>query len=169
MTISCFPLGLVLLNAASARAEEPALYEAEVSLGYGVEMSGDGGMTTTRKTPLTIAATAAIAVRDEPRLLAFGGLVAETIEKNAVGATAGVRLEPMIETAMKIRVGGGATYLFAPYTMWGATGSVGACKRGKLALCGDLALTAYFAGSDLAPGRTVTEVQAVIGVAFDAM
>ena len=152
-----------------ATSEEPALYEAEVSVGYGVEMSGDGGMTVARKSSLTIAATAAIAVREEPRLLAFGGLVAEALEKNAVGATAGVRIEPALPTKLKLRMGGGATYLFAPYTMWGATATLGACKRGSVGLCGDLAMTAYFAGTDLAEGRTVTEVQAVIGVVFDAL
>jgi hypothetical protein len=51
------------------------------------------------------------------------------------------------------------------------TASGGACKRMSrlLNLCGDAQLTAYFAGSDLADGRTVTQFQLVLGALFDAL
>jgi hypothetical protein len=70
-----------------------------------------------------------------------------------------------------IRVSAGATYMFAPFTLWGATAAVGGCARGKfgqLGLCGDLEMTAFFAGTDLAEGRTVTQISAKLGVSFDA-
>jgi hypothetical protein len=156
---------LVLAMTSSAYAEEPSLWEAELRLGYGLAMGGGGGMTSTRATPLSITAIGSMAIQDQPRLAAYGGLVAETLDRNAAGVVAGVRLSPLDG---KLRLSGGATYLFAPYTLWGATASGGVCKRGRgLGVCGDLQLTTYFAGTDLAPGHTVTQVQAVVGMVFD--
>jgi hypothetical protein len=34
-------------------------------------------------------------------------------------------------------------------------------------VCGDAQVTAYFAGTDLAPGHTVLQAQLVIGFAFE--
>lgn len=130
-------------------------------------MSGGGGMTTARTTPLTITAQGALLVRDEPQLAAFGGLVVETLDKSSVGAVAGMRLTGLDRA---VRLAGGATTIIAPYTLWGAVASGGACKRNRgMGLCGDIQLTAYFAGTDLAAGRTVTHVQAVLSMVFDAL
>ena len=147
---------------------QPALGEVEVRLGYGLSMGGgSGGMPSRRPTPLTITLTGAMAIRDEPRLLAYGGLVAEALDRNSIGAVAGVRLT---RADSKLRFSGGAAYIFAPFTLWGATASGGMCflrKHGK-ALCGDLQVTAYFTGNDLAEAHTVTQVQGVLGMVFDA-
>ncbi|MEO8698399.1 MAG: hypothetical protein ABI867_00110 [Kofleriaceae bacterium] len=160
-------LGLaILLSAGTAHADEPALWEAELRLGYGLAVGGGGGMTSTKSTPLSVTAIGAMAIQDEPRMAAYGGLTVETLDRNAVGAVAGVRLAPFDG---KVRLSGGGTWIFAPYTLWGATASGGVCRRSRgLGLCGDLQLTAYFAGTDLAEGHTVTQIQAVVGVVFDA-
>lgn len=147
----------------------PPLWSVELRFGKGVEMGGGGEMTTTRSAPLTVSAIVAVAVRDEPWINAYGGMVAELIDRNAVGAVAGLQV-PVRGTP--IRLSGGATYMFSPFTLWGASAAVGGCARGKLGqlrLCGDLELTSFFAGTDLAEGRTVTQVQARLGVAFDAL
>jgi hypothetical protein len=155
-----------ILLALATPAHAESLWEAELRVGYGVSAAGSGGMTTMRSTPLTVGAIGAIAIRDEPRMFAYGGLTAETLDRNAIGAVAGVRLEPR---GTPVRLAGGAAYMIAPFSLLGATGSVGACLRGSLTICGDLQLTAYFAGSDLAEGRTVTQVQGVLGLVFDAL
>lgn len=163
MTAAVRVLLAIMLLAAPAVAEP--LADAELRLGYGVAMSGGGGMTTARTTPLTITAQGALLVRDEPQLAAFGGLVVETLDKSSVGAVAGMRLTGLDRA---IRLAGGATTIIAPYTLWGAVASAGVCKRNRIGICGDLQLTAYFAGTDLAEGRTVTHVQAVLSMVFDA-
>lgn len=160
---------MVLLLSATAHASpaDETLGEAELRLGYGIAVGGgEGGMTTKRPTPLTITALGAIATSDEPHTSAFGGFVIETLDRSSVGVTAGVRLQP----TRAIRLAAGGTWMFAPYTLWGATGSVGACARGKakLGLCGDVQLTTYFAGTDLTDGRATTQIQAVVGMTFDA-
>lgn len=159
-------LVVVLLLGSTASAEP--LAEAEVQVGYGMSFGGGiGGVASRRPTPLTIRLTGAMAFRDEPRLSAFGGLVTETLDRNSIGATAGVRLT---RPGSKLRFSAGATYIFAPFTLWGATGSGGACflrKRGW-GICTDLQLTAFFSGNDLAEGHTVTQIQGVVGMVFDA-
>lgn len=157
---------LVLAASPPARADEvPPLWEAELRLGYGVALGGSGDMTSSRTSPLTITALGAVAIDADPPLSAFGGLVVETLDRNSVGGTAGVRLG-----LGPLRLAGGGTVLIAPDTLWGATASTGACRRvaKRLAACGDVVLTSFFAGGDLAPGHTVTQVQAVLGMVFDA-
>lgn len=153
---------------APARADDGhlPLLEGELRFGYGLSMGGGGGKMVTRPTPLNVIATAAIAVRDQPRIYGYGGLAAETLDRNAVGAVAGVRVVPAVS---RLRLAAGAAWWFAPYTMYGATASVGACWRRSLGVCGDLQLATYFAGSDLASGHTVTQAQAMVGVVFDAL
>lgn len=144
------------------------MWEAELRLGYGVSVAGSGGMTSTRPTPLTIQAIGSVAISDEPAMATYGGLAVETLDRSSVGAVAGVRLSPHDS---RLRLTGGGIWVFAPYTLWGATASGGACRRhtGSIGICGDLQLTAYFAGTDLAPGHTVTQIQAVLGMVFDAL
>ncbi|MBC7978650.1 MAG: hypothetical protein H7138_27000, partial [Myxococcales bacterium] len=61
--------------------------------------------------------------------------------------------------------------LVAPDSLLGATASGGLCRRQtrSIGLCGDLQVTAYFAGGDLAEGRTVTQIQLVLGAVFDVL
>jgi hypothetical protein len=48
--------------------------------------------------------------------------------------------------------------------------SLGTCKRFAKTMqgCGSAELTSYFAGDDLPMGHTVTQIQLVLGVVFDA-
>jgi hypothetical protein len=159
-------LGALVVLEGHAHAEN-GLLQAELRLGYGVSMGGGGGHMATRATPLNVAAIAALAIRDEPRVYAYGGLAAETLDRNTVGALGGVRLAP---SGSPLRLAAGAAWWFAPYTLYGATASGGACwRRSGIGVCGDIQLAVYVAGSDLAEGRTLTQVQGVLGVVFDAL
>ncbi len=151
---------------AAARAEPQPLWAGEVRLGGGVSLSSAQGQMGMRRSPLTIAATAAIAVHDVPPLAVVGGLYLETLDRTAAGATAALRLTPGAHMRLAI----GATLLVAPYSLYGATGSVGACQRASagLAFCGDLEITTFIAGSDLAEDHAVTQVQLIGAVRFDA-
>jgi hypothetical protein len=144
------------------------LWQAELRAGYGVAVGGSGAAMSTRPTPLTLAAIASFAFNEDPPLAGYGGLLIETLDRSAVGAAFGVTLAPR---GSRLRLSGGGSLLVEPYTLWGATTSAGACLHATLQtrLCGDLQLTAYFAGSDLADGHTVTQVQLVIGLVFDAL
>lgn len=160
------PALLASLAIAPPAAAEP-LYQADLQLGYGLAMSGSGTGRSRRASPLTITATAAIALDDAPPLLGYGGMVVEALDRNAVGVAAGVRVRP---TGGRLRLAGGGVAMIAPYSLWGATASGGACARtgARAAVCADVQLTAFFAGSDLADGHAVTQVQAVIGLELDA-
>jgi hypothetical protein len=146
---------------------DPQLWDGELRMGYGVAIGDDGGKTmTTRGSPFSIAAIAAVAINDEPPLWAFGGITLETLNRNSVGGVAGVRLEPE-GTPLRFSVGG--TYIIAPYTLWGALASGGYCHHTKhtFTLCGDVQLTSYFSGTDLPKGHMVTEAQLVFGMVID--
>jgi hypothetical protein len=158
-------LAPALLAPAPPASAEP-LSEAELRVGYGLAFSGSGASAGARSTPLTMTATGSIAISDLPPLAAFGGVVLEALDRAAAGATAGVRF-----TSGRLRLAGGGTAIVAPRTLWGAMASGGACRRAsaQVELCGDLELTAFIAGSDLAPGRSVTQVQAVLAVVIDVL
>ncbi len=158
---------LVALVGASAEARAESLWEAEVRAGYGVALAGGHGMETARSSPLTLAATGAMAINDEPLLYGFGGFTVETVDRNTIGALGGIRLQ---SAKSPLRLAGGATYIFAPKTLWGAFASGGACHRtgATMKVCGDLMMTTYFEGTDLPTGHMVTEGQLVLGVVFDA-
>src|SRR4051812_36884198 len=150
-----------------APAPEP-LWQVELRLGYGLAMGGNGARMSKRPSPLTVAADVLFAFNEDPSLWGYGGLIVETLDRNSVGSVFGVQLKPRDS---RWRLSGGGTWIVAPYMMAGVTASGGACKRMSrlLNLCGDAQLTAYFAGSDLADGRTVTQVQLVLGALFDAL
>jgi hypothetical protein len=158
-------VGVVLGTGAGARAD--SLWEAEVRAGYGVAVAGGPGMSAAHTSPLTLAATASIAVNEEPALFGFGGVTVETLDRASIGVLGGIRLVP---AGSPLRVAAGATWIFAPKTMWGALASGGACHRTShtMKVCGDLQLTSYFAGTDLPAGHMVTEAQLVLGVVLDA-
>ncbi len=178
-------LPLLLLTTSSAATAQP-LWEAELRVGYGLAI--ESGKATTEPTdptitelgtepimqtpaspaPMTLAAIGAVAVREQPNLSAFGGLIVEQRGDSAVGVTGGVRLYP---GNGRIRLTAGGIYLHAPETSWGASASAGACIRvaSMLRTCGDLQVTTYFGGTAIAASETLTQIQAVLGVAFDSL
>jgi len=156
---------ILVLSAASAHADPVApLWDAELRLGYGIQVASGEGMTTPRAAPLTVEGLAAFALQDDPLVYAYAGGVVETLDRSAIGASGGVQIE-----SGPMRLRGGAVYFFAPYTLFGATASGGGCHRmGKtLRACADVALTEYFAGTDLVQGHAATQVQLVLGMVFD--
>jgi hypothetical protein len=155
---------LLILVASTAHADPAPLWDAELRLGYGLQVSSGDGMTAPRAAPLTIEGVAAFALQEEPRLYAYAGGIVETLDRSAIGASGGVQIE-----SGPMRLRGGAVYFFAPYTLFGATASGGGCHHmGKtVRLCADLALTEYFAGTDLVQGHAATQVQLVFGMVFD--
>lgn len=56
-----------------------------------------------------------------------------------------------------------------PFTAYGVTAGVGRCLgvSGGMGVCTDLEATVFAFGSDVPQGRVATQVQAVLGVAFD--
>jgi len=154
----------VLLVASTAHADPAPLWDAELRLGYGLQVASGDGMTAPRAAPLTIEGVAAFALQEEPRLYAYAGGIVETLDRSAIGASGGIQIE-----SGPMRLRGGAVYFFAPYTLFGATASGGGCHHmGKtIRLCADLALTEYFAGTDLVQGHAATQVQLVFGMVFD--
>jgi hypothetical protein len=145
-----------------------ALWEAELRAGYGISVGGAGEQMSARATPLTIEASVSFAFNEDPPLAGYGGFTVETLDRNAVGAVGGVILTPHDS---HLRLAAGGVYLFAPYTLWGASASLGLCFHvaSRTKLCGALEATAYFAGSDLPEGRTVTDGKLVLGLGFDAL
>ena len=144
------------------------LWQAEVHLGYGLAMSGSGTAMSKRATPLTLSALVDFAFNEEPRLFGYGGLVAELLDRAAIGGAFGVKYTPH---GSRLHLAGGGVLLVAPDSLLGATASGGMCRRQRatLGLCGDVQVTAYFAGGDLAPGRAVTQIQLVLGAVLDVL
>lgn len=162
MRLFAFPI----LAALAAPAAAQPLWEAELRMGYGVSMGKETDMSTThRTTPLTLEATGAIAISDEPEVSTYGGILVETVQRNSFGFVGGVKLRV---PEMPVHVAAGAVFVYAPDTRWGASASGGMCKdKGALAMCVDLQLTNYFAGDAIDKGHTVTEIQLVLGIGFD--
>jgi hypothetical protein len=165
---ACLPFALAAaFGSIRSSAAEP-LWEAELRAGYGLSVGAVGERMSVRATPVTIAATVAFPFNEEPRLAGYGGLMVETLDRNGVGTVFGVILSPHDS---HLRLAGGGTYLFAPYTLWGASVSIGLCFQlsSRTKLCSDLQATAYFTGSDLPDGGTVTDSKFVLGLGFDAL
>ncbi len=153
---------------ASATPDDDPLWQAEVRLGYGIQFGGSGANMSTRGSPITLEALASFAFQDEPRLMGFAGLIAEVYSRNAAGATGGITFAPH---GTHWRLSGGGIAFVAPYSLVGATASGGVCRKrtAPLRLCGDVQVTEYFAGSDLANGRGVTQLQLVFGAVLDVL
>ncbi|NVB77767.1 MAG: hypothetical protein HOV81_05175 [Kofleriaceae bacterium] len=165
-------LAILLLLVPTVASAEPSLkreadeaeptWELELQLGYGIARRGTAHMAETEPGPLSFAALGAVAINEEPHAFAYGGLVGEAKERSGVGVTAGARLE-MRE--LPVRLSGGGVWMFAPETLWGAQAAAGSCFGRSLAICGDVALTAYFAGTGLPADETEVQVQFVLGFA----
>jgi hypothetical protein len=161
-------LALIIVLATAGTAAADPLWDAELRLGYGVALGGGGEMTSTRATPLTISAIGSFLLRDDPALSAYGGLVVETLDRNSVGGLAGFKLRP---GHGNVRLMAGGVAMSKPKTLWGASAGGGYCGHASpgFAMCGDVMLTSFFAGTDLAPGHTVTQIQLQLGLVFDAL
>jgi hypothetical protein len=140
--------------------EAEPLWELELQLGYGAMRRGTAEMAETKPGPLSFAALGAVAINEEPHAFAYGGLVGEAKERTGVGITAGARLEPR---ELPVRLSGGGVWMFAPDTLWGAQAAAGSCFGRSIAICGDIALTAYFAGTGLPADETEVQLQFVLG------
>ncbi|MCE9573216.1 MAG: hypothetical protein K8W52_08670 [Deltaproteobacteria bacterium] len=166
-------LALLLLTLAApplAAAPPPTdpLVSVEVRAGLGVETGGASGATSVRRSPILVSARAAFAINAEPATASYVGVLAETGDRASVGAVAGMLLMPH---RPNVRVAAGVMWLMRPYSLWGATASVGRCltpSRG-FRVCGDAEALFLVGGSDLPSGHTAIEWQFVLGVGFDAM
>lgn len=143
--------------------ERHPLWEAELQLGYGITQTSSQETSHTAKGPLLFSALAAVAINEEPYAYVVGGLVGEAIDRSAIGVTAGARL---IVPNTPVRVTGTGVWMVAPKTLWGASAAGGACwGKGTLALCGDVQVTAYVAGTALPKDELELQVAFVLGVA----
>ena len=159
---------VLLVLGASSQATADPLWQAELRAGLGIAAGGTGVAMSRRPTPFTLSAIAAFAFNEDPPLAGYGGLLVEMLDRNGVGTVFGVQMRPH---GSHLRLSGGGAVLVAPYTLWGATASAGACAQltARVGLCGDLQLTVFVAGDDLADGHTLTQGQFVGAMVFDAL
>jgi hypothetical protein len=161
---------LALARAGEASAEvraevrDPALITAEVRAGYGLLVGGGAGRASVRSSPLVLAARVAVAFREEPRMLGYGGLVLETLDRTGVGGEAGVALEP----GRAVRLRGGAIAMVAPYRLWGGALGGGRCLGGAPRVCLDVDADVFVGGSDLPAGGAAVQIMLGVGIGFDA-
>lgn len=154
---------LVFLLIGGVAAADP-LWQAEVRVGYGVAIVSGDGMTAPRSAPLTLEGVGALKINEEPNIWAYGGFIVETLGRNSLGATGGVQTQ---WGGMRLRAGG--VFIAAPFTLGGGEAALGTCLapgHGRH-VCGDLQVTEYAFGSDLASGKAETQVQLVLGMVFD--
>lgn len=145
--------------------DEPALVRAEVRVGYGLAVGGGSGRASVRGSPLVLAARAAVAIREEPRMSGYGGLVVETLDRTGIGGDAGVSLEP----SPRNRLRAGAVAMVAPYRLYGGEVGGGHCfASGPTHVCLDLDASVFVAGTDLPSGGAALQVLVGLGVGFDA-
>ena len=118
--------------------------------------------------PVTLWALAEYAFQSEPWTSLYGALIVEGRDRAALGMAGGVRVRP---TEGQLRLGAGGVVIAAPLSIFGASASLGSCYdlSSSSHLCLDLEGTMFFAGSDLPDERVATQLQLVIGVAFDAL
>jgi hypothetical protein len=161
-------LGALALVATTPPCAADPLWQAEVHAGYGIAVGGSGARMSRRPSPLTLSALASFALDEDPPLWGYGGLVVETLDRNSAGAAFGIEVRPH---GSRLRFSGGGVWLVSPSMLLGATASAGACSQRSphIGLCGDLQITAYFTGDDLAGGRSVTQAQLVLGMVFDVL
>ena len=146
--------------------EQAPLGLAEARVGQGFALGGGSGESTVRLSPLSISALASYAINAEPWVSVFGGLVFEGRNRAAIGGQLGLRLNP---GAGRNRVSVSAVAMGLPFSAFGATVGLGRCigVEGGMGFCTDLEATVFGLGSDIPEGRIATQVQAVLGVAFD--
>jgi hypothetical protein len=143
------------------REPQQPLWTGEVRLGYGFEYVGGANETSAHSAPLTIEGLASYAFNDDPWLYGYGGFLIETLGRNSIGGIGGVQIA---SGSLRARLGG--VGIVAPLSLYGMNASGGICKKLSKVIkgCGDLSITEYFAGKDLAEGHAVTQVQLVFGM-----
>lgn len=157
-----------IIAAASSPAaadDGAAIVSVEARVGSGLALGGGAGESHWRAAPVTISALGELAVVTEPWTSAYGGIVVEGFGRAAAGITGGFRLRP---GAGALRLAGGGLALVTPYTAFGATAGVGRCWFRGTRACFDVEGALFFAGDDVPDDQVSAQVQAVIGVAFDA-
>lgn len=146
--------------------EQAPLGLAEARIGQGMALGGGAGESTWRLSPLNISALASYAINADPWVSVYGGLVFEGRNRAAIGGLLGLRLNP---GAGRNRLSVAAVAMGLPFSAYGATVGLGRCigVEGGMGFCTDLEATVFGLGSDIPEGRIATQVQAVLGVAFD--
>src|SRR6188768_3043022 len=120
-------LALCIVAVLGAPAAAQPLWEAELRVAYGVAMGKETDMAEShRTTPLTLEATGAVAVSDEPEISTYGGITVETVQHNTFGFVGGIKLRV---PDMPVRLAAGALWIYAPGTRWGVSASGGVCKE----------------------------------------
>ncbi len=146
----------------AARGGGPPLYRAEVRAGYGVAVGGGAGRASVRGSPLVLAARVAFAVREQPVLAGYAGVLIETLDRTGAGGEAGVVFEP----TPRVRLRAGAIAMVAPYGLWGGNLGGGRCFRDRR-YCLDLDGAIFLGGSDLPSGGAAVQLVLALGVGFD--
>ncbi|HVV83436.1 MAG TPA: hypothetical protein VHE35_10210 [Kofleriaceae bacterium] len=144
--------------------DEPALISAEVRAGYGVAVGGGAGRASVRGAPLVLGARVAFAVRDQPRLSGYGGIIVETLDRTGVGGDGGIVVEPR----PRLRLRAGAVAMVAPYHLYGGEVGGGRCLRGATRICLDVDADVFVGGSDLPSGGAAMQLLVGLGIGFDA-
>ncbi len=161
---------MLLFTGQSVRAEkvreQAPLGLAEARIGQGLALGGGSGESTWRLSPLSVSALATYATNTDPWVSVYGGLVFEGRNRAAIGGLLGLRLNP---GAGRNRVSVAGVAMGLPFSAYGATVGLGRCigVEGGMGFCTDLEATVFGLGSDIPEGRIATQVQAVLGVAFD--
>jgi hypothetical protein len=153
--------GLAPMYAASA---EPALFDAEVRISYGLATGGGSGRASFRDSPLVLAASGSMAIRDQPRTHGYAGIVVETLDRSGIGGEGGLMLMP----SERLRLRAGAIAIAEPYTLWGAAVGGGYCAAGTMRVCADVSANMFVGGTDLPDGGVVSQVLFGVAMVFDA-
>src|SRR5262245_36390108 len=123
-----------LSAAATAARAEPALFDAEVRMSYGVAAGGGSSRSAVRDSPLVFAVSGSMAIRDQPRVHGYASIIVETLDRSGIGGEGGVMLRPG-----NLRLRAGAVAIMEPYTLWGAAVGGGYCApTSGVRVCGDI-------------------------------
>jgi hypothetical protein len=143
---------------------DDALASAELRVGYGLATGGGAGRASVRGSPLVLTVAGALAIRDQPRVSGYGGLIIETLDRTGAGGEAGLMLTP--DDGLRVRAG--VIAVAAPYTIWGAVIGASVCRRfGDMRGCADLSGDFLVGGTDL-PEKTVAfQLLAGVGMVLD--
>lgn len=154
----------IAASAGAVRAEP--LGSVEVRTHFGVSAGGGSGRTTVRTTPLTFSALGRWAVRDQPRISAYGGLVIETLDRVGAGMEGGMALL----SGRRARLRAGAKAIAYPYTLYGPTLGASVCTVPEgMRGCADVMLDVFVAGTDLPDDGAAVQVLFGLGVVIDAL
>jgi len=164
-----FALVAICATSPSLAETEPSspLASVEARAGMGATLGGGQGSSAMVRSPLTLSALIDWAVRTDPWVSAYAGMVAEVGDRGGAGAVGGVRVKPDLGP---IRFAAGATLIVAPYTLVGPSASFAVCGRnGATGYCLEGEATLFVEGSDLPDGQVATQLQLLVGVYVDVL